>query len=47
MVSFPSVEHGAYEEEIFVADKQITVGIIVTEQIKNQNQTKTPREKNN
>ena len=30
MVSFPSVEHGAYEEEIVVADKQIIVGIIGT-----------------
>lgn len=28
MVSFPSVEHGGYEEEILVADKQIIAGII-------------------
>lgn len=31
MVSFPSVDHGAYEEEILVVDKQMIAGIIGTD----------------
>ena len=32
MVSFPSVEHSAYEEKTFVADKQMIAGMIGTDE---------------